>query len=83
MGGSELGYALGFNSNLIDDRFLGYTSGKRPDVFVENEYYGGGGPGWDFSRQLLRTQYHLVLANSAYRVYVRNQARNQAAMSGC
>ncbi|HEX4749212.1 MAG TPA: hypothetical protein VH302_06680, partial [Bryobacteraceae bacterium] len=73
MGGSELGFALGFQPYLIDDRFLGYLSGIRPDVFVENEYYGGGGPGWVASREILQTQYHLVLQNKAYNVYVRNQ----------
>jgi hypothetical protein len=72
MGGSELGFALGFQPYLIDDRFLGYLSGIRPDVFVENEYYGGGGPGWLASREILQTEYHLVLQNKAYNVYVRN-----------
>lgn len=72
MGGSELGFALGFNEHLVDDRFLGCLSGKTADVFVENEYYGGSGPVWDQSRQLLRSQYRLVFENSAYRVYARN-----------
>jgi hypothetical protein len=73
MGGSELAFALGFDSNLIDDRYMGYSSGKVPDVYVFNDYYGGGGPGWDFAQQLLRTRYHLVFQNSAYSVYARNQ----------
>jgi hypothetical protein len=82
MGGSELGFALGFGPTLVDDRYLGYFSRKTPDVFVESPYYGGmGGPGlrsaWDWSRDTLRTQYHLVLENSAHRVYVRNGASRQ------
>lgn len=71
MGGSELGFALGFGPNLIDDRYIGFPGHRTPDVFVRNKYYGTGSA-WDFSRQFLRTHYHLVLANPAYQVYVRN-----------
>lgn len=72
MGGSELGFALGFNANLIDDRFVGYYSGKRPDVFVENKYYGRGGAAGQATDKLLHDDYHLTYQNSAYNVYVRN-----------
>lgn len=76
MGGSELGFALGFE-RLIDDRYLGYFSRKIPDVYVENAYYGGPSgpdfvPAWEWSRNVLRTQYHLVFENSAFAVYAHN-----------
>ncbi len=72
MGGSELGFAFGFGPGLIDDRYLGYRTGKRPDVFVENEYYGRIGPAGRAADRVLGSQYHLTFANSAYKVYVRN-----------
>lgn len=75
MGGSELGFALGFNSNLVDDRYLGYFSGRTPDVFVENNYYvAGPGPvfqhAWQVSRTKLHNLYRLTFANEDFRVYV-------------
>jgi 4-amino-4-deoxy-L-arabinose transferase-like glycosyltransferase len=39
MGSAELGFVLGFKSNLIDDVRLGYLSGKRPDYIVVDETY--------------------------------------------
>jgi hypothetical protein len=78
MGGSELAFALGFGPPLIDDRYLGSVSGLTPEVFVENEYYGPPWPSprlvsmWNYSRRKLRSQFHLVYENKAYRVYVRN-----------
>lgn len=79
MGGSELGFALGFGPPLIDDRYLGFFSGETPEVFVENEYYGPGWArtprlklAWAFSRSKLRSQYHLIFEDKAYKIYVRN-----------
>jgi hypothetical protein len=72
MGGSELGFALGFGSHLIDDRYLGYFSKRRADVFVQNQYYGGVGPAWHYTRAMLQTEYHLCFENALYRIYVRN-----------
>ncbi len=81
MGGSELGFALGFGPPLVDDRYLGYLSGKRPDVFVVNEYYGGPmghsprmREAWQVSRMILKDQYHLVFDNAAFKIYVPNDA---------
>jgi hypothetical protein len=73
MGGSELGFALGFNSGLIDDRFVGYFSGKRPDVFVESRYYQRTGKAAEAADRILRSDYHLAFENSAYKVYARNE----------
>jgi hypothetical protein len=77
MGGSELGFAFGFGPQLVDDRYLGYFSGKRPDVFVENGYYGriGGpifGPARLYADTALQKEYHLEFVNAEYRIYVRN-----------
>ncbi len=79
MGGSELGFGLGFGPPLVDDRYLGFFSGQIPDVVAIDEYYG---PlrrlpvlisAWNSSRTMLRDQYHLILENKAYSVYVRNE----------
>jgi hypothetical protein len=78
MGGSELGFALGFQSKtLIDDRYVGYKTGKVPDVFVRNEYYGSSGTAGEYARKLLATQYDVVFDNGAFRVYVRKNLPNQ------
>jgi len=83
MGGSELGFALGFGPHLVDDRYLGYFSGKRPDVFVENQYYGRRNsslfnPARLYAEAMLQKQYHLEFENSEYRIYVRNDRVNLA-----
>ena len=77
MGGSELAFALGFGPKLIDDRYLGYGSLVRPDIFVSNYYYGellGSGlhDAWVWSRQTLQDEYHQIFQNSAYVVFLRN-----------
>jgi hypothetical protein len=81
MGGSELGFALGFGPELIDDRYLGYVSGKRPDVFVENPYYGRIGPAGKTADALLRNQYHLAFQNRDYKVYVCNNYQSERSTS--
>jgi hypothetical protein len=85
MGGSELGFALGFGPQLVDDRCLGVLSGETPDVFVINRFYGPVrfvprlNNAWESSRTILRNQFHLVLKNEAYSIYVRNDVpRTQA-----
>jgi len=78
MGGSELGFALGFGPPLVDDRYLGYFSGKTPDVYVVNGFYfpmrrsPGSIHAWESSLTTLRSRYHLSFENQAYRIYVRN-----------
>jgi hypothetical protein len=79
MGGSELGFALGFGPPLIDDRYLGFFSGETPEVFVVNGYYGPHWArtprlklAWEFSRRKLRSQYYLIFDNKEYSIYVRN-----------
>lgn len=78
MGGSELGFLLGFQSpQLVDDRYLGYFSGLTPDVYVQSQYYYSmPGPvlteAWKKSRERLSKEYHLVFENADYRVYALN-----------
>lgn len=75
MGGSELGFSLGFQAPLIDDRHLGYFSGVRPEVFVVNEYYNIVMEPRkileNHVRATLDADYRLVLTNPAFRVFVR------------
>jgi hypothetical protein len=76
MGGSELGFALGFNENLIDDRYLGQISGKKADIYVVNAYYGGMGgpklgPAWEASQKDVKANFDQVFENSAYKVFSR------------
>jgi hypothetical protein len=78
MGGSELGFAVGFGPPLVDDQYLGFFSGKLPEVFVINDHYGPmrSSPrltsAWESSRVTLHDQYHMIYKNSIYSVYVRN-----------
>lgn len=77
MGSAELGFALGFNEHLVDDSFLGYYSGKRPDFVVVDEIYAESFQGSQVERpaiyahidRLLTTQYKLVYDQSFYRIY--------------
>ena len=85
MGGSELGFAFGFGPPLVDDRYLGFFSGKLPEVIVINDHYGPMRSSvrltsaWEASRVTLRDRYHLVFANKMYSVYVRNDVMPSSA----
>jgi hypothetical protein len=87
MGGSELGFLLGFHSpQLVDDRYLGYFSGLTPDVYVQSQYYYRmPGPAlteaWNASRERLKNDYHLVFQNADYRIYALNQGARRVAIA--
>jgi hypothetical protein len=87
MGGSELGFALGFGRPLVDDRYLGFFSGERPAMFVENKFYGLPWRSPRFanalssSRSELGKKYHLAFSNDAYKVYLRNASPSVAHLS--
>jgi 4-amino-4-deoxy-L-arabinose transferase-like glycosyltransferase len=77
MGSAEMGFALGFDEHLIDDSFLGYYSGKRPDFIVVDEIYATSFRGsrverpavYDHIDRLLSEQYKLVYDQALYRIY--------------
>ena len=73
---SYFGFQLGFE-RLRDDARLGYYSGVRPDLIVEDIWYRRW---WDllfepevnrYVANLLNTEYRLVFAKGAFRVYER------------
>jgi hypothetical protein len=78
MGGSELGFSLGFRPPLIDDRHLGYFSGIRPEVFVMNDYYiivmAPRKALENYVQSTLDAEYRLVLTNPGFRVFVHRVA---------
>jgi hypothetical protein len=77
MGSAEMGFALGFNEHLIDDSYLGYYSGKRPDFIVVDEIYATSFRGsaverpavYDHINRLLTEQYRLVYDQGLYRIH--------------
>jgi hypothetical protein len=78
IGGSELGFALGFGPQLVDDRYAGVITGRVPDVFVTNECYGiirnaDTEKSIEALQARLKNDYHLVLVNDPYHVYFLNK----------
>ncbi len=79
MGSSELAFHFGFDSNVIDDPSLGYSSGKRPDVIVVVPRYKEWLGRWEKQdpakyehvRQVLEDEFELVFGNEYYEVYGR------------
>jgi hypothetical protein len=80
MGGSQLGFALGFDNSrykIIDDRFVGYFSGIKPELYVWDPFYvvvttPDRHLAWNVSRQTLKDHYHVVYKSDAYQVYKLN-----------
>ena len=77
MGSAEMGFALGFDEHLIDDSYLGYYSGKRPDFIVVDEIYATSFRGsaverpaiYEHINRMLTEQYKLVYDQGLYRIY--------------
>jgi hypothetical protein len=77
MGSAELGFGLGFDEHLIDDSYLGYYSGRRPDFIVVDEIYALSFQGSQVERpaiyahinKLLTEDYKLVYDQALYRIY--------------
>jgi hypothetical protein len=76
MGGSELGYGLGFTKQFEDDRHLGFFSGRIPHYFAEHKIYYAvmlnrphAREAREYRERLLREQYEVVFENFMYRVY--------------
>jgi hypothetical protein len=75
MGPSELGFALGFGPPLVDDCYLGFRSGIRPQIYVMYSsctVAAFSAVPWEWSRKVLAADYHRVFANAAYGIYLRN-----------
>ena len=79
MGSTELAFALGFESNLVDDVRLGYYTGKRPDYIVVEEVYKDAFIGMNDQnadvyrhiRELLANGYYPVYDQAHYTIYAR------------
>jgi hypothetical protein len=81
LAGSEFGFALGFDSNLVDDNEFTYYSRKVPVFIVMSRGYRGfldhlrtARPNvyW-YVEQMLGRHYRLVYDNPEYEVYERNR----------
>jgi hypothetical protein len=81
MGSSELAFELGYVDNLVDDPRLGFRSGKRPNfIVIDKNRYAEWIPQYEqrepetyrYIRGMMEREFHQVLENGAYRVYVRN-----------
>jgi hypothetical protein len=85
MGSAELGWELGWKSNVVDDFRLGYLTGKRPDIIVldKNRYQEWipnlkvfNPKAYQFTTELLEREFHPVHRNDAYITYFRtNRAK--------
>ena len=81
MGSTELAFALGFESNLVDDVRLGYYTGKRPDFIVVEEIYEDAFIGMNEQNQdvyrhindVIANEFHPVYDHGHYKIYARNE----------
>lgn len=81
MGSAELAFELGYVDNLVDDPRLGYRSGKRPNfIVIDKNRYAEWIPQYQqrepetyrYIHNMMDREFHQVLENGAYEVYVRN-----------
>jgi hypothetical protein len=85
MGSSELGFELGWKSDLVDDFRLGYLTGKKPDIVVldKNRYQEWipnlkvfNPKAYEFTTSLLAKEFRPVRRNESYIVYFRKDRAN-------
>jgi len=84
MGSAELGFALGFTANLVDDYRLGYYSGKRPALIVVDDRYRQQFDAAKVKRidvyrhvtGLLSREYSVAFDRAGYTVYESRKFRN-------
>ena len=76
MGSAELGFSLGFTSQLLDDTRLGYYSGRHPEfIVVDSRYqswivgYLASEPAVQAHVQTLLAQYEQVYAHGTDVIY--------------
>jgi 4-amino-4-deoxy-L-arabinose transferase-like glycosyltransferase len=81
MGSAELGFELGFESDIIDDHRLGVISGKRATyIVIDKNRYADWIPTmatlepehYRQVRDLMDRNFHLVFDRDAYKIYARN-----------
>jgi hypothetical protein len=78
-GTAELGFGLDNWNTLLDDKYLGYYSGRKPDFIVVDNRYRQEHDGvevkqpevGDHITRLLTTEYQKVYDHAAYRIYAR------------
>jgi 4-amino-4-deoxy-L-arabinose transferase-like glycosyltransferase len=74
-GPAELGFELGFDTNLKDDYSLGYFTGRVPDVIVQDDLYRGrlkeveDTPELHKSLLAIMARYHLTFSEPVYVVF--------------
>jgi len=86
MGGAELAFGLGFDTNHIADGRFGYYTGKRPryivyDSAVENSLEGSKTTFpefYEYFPRLLSEEYEIAYENAAFKVYERRKAYAEA-----
>jgi hypothetical protein len=79
MGGADLAFGTGFDSNLVSDGRFGLLTGKRPrfiiyDSAVESSWLDSRvffPEFYEYFPRLLRDEYQLAYENAAYKVYER------------
>lgn len=79
MGGADLAFGLGFDSNLLSDGRFGYFTGKRPkyivtDSAVQNSWEGSRATFpefYEYFPKLLREEYEPAFENAGYTVHER------------
>jgi len=77
MGGADLAFGMGFESNLLSDGRFGYFTGKRPrfivtDSAVQNSWEGSRvsfPEFYEYFPRLLRDEYRVAFENAGYTVY--------------
>ncbi|MEJ7623927.1 MAG: glycosyltransferase family 39 protein [Pyrinomonadaceae bacterium] len=77
MGGADLAFGMGFESNLLSDGRFGYFTGQRPrfivtDSAVQNSWEGSRvsfPEFYEYFPRLLRDEYRVAFENAGYTVY--------------
>ena len=81
LAGSELGFAMGFDRNMVDDDRFTYSSGKTPDFIVVSPNYRDfieahrrtWVPLYNFIQNLLTEDYERVYSQQGYEVLQRRK----------
>lgn len=87
MAGSEFGFALGFDRNIVDDHSIGYYTGERPDFVMIGDGYRGqiehgriANPEiYTYIQNLLNHSYDLIYSQARYQIFERKGFRPNSA----